>query len=379
MVEMSTPTRVPAAPRAGARASARRGAGRAPPRAARRGAAPPPARARASAAVTPVPTPTGPTPEPSFVRPTPTSLPTFLSYVVKAGDTLSSIARTFATNVDSVAFWNRDAYPSLDPESEGYAPNRIEVGWTFVLMPGVKVDLSEVPDRTPTPAPSATAGETTAPSPTGGGASTKVREGWRASGMVALTFDLGGRLDPAIDIMDWLIEAGVHATIFPTGKTGSTTTVGRAVLERVGAHPDLFDLGNHSWSHPDFRDLTAAEVRDEIARTETALEAIAGTSPRPWFRPPFGGVDATVLARVGAAGYHTTVMWDVDTIDWRPEADGGPTAEDIVRKVVTTADGGSIVLMHLGGFHTFEALPELVAGLEARGLTPVTLSELLGG
>ena len=49
-------------------------------------------------------------------------------------------------------------------------------------------------------------------------------------------------------------------------------------------------------------------------------------------------------------------MWDVDTIDWKPIADGGPTAQQIATKVVGNAGDGSIVLMHLGGYETLEAL-----------------------
>jgi hypothetical protein len=71
-------------------------------------------------------------------------------------------------------------------------------------------------------------------------------------------------------------------------------------------------------------------------------------------------------------------MWDIDTIDWRPEDDGGPTAQAIVDKVVERATGGSIVLMHLGGFNTLQALPGIVAGLRAKGLEPVTLGEMFG-
>ena len=343
---------------------------------------PPPPTAIPTATPTPSPIPAGPTPTPSFVRPTPTPLPTFLTYVVRSGDTLSSIARRFDTTVDSIAAWNRDTYPSLDPESAAYAPNRIEVGWILVLIPGAELDISELPERSPSPTPGSSPSATAGPSPTPagvGGPSTRVANGPRASMMVALTFDLGGRLDPALGIMDWLIDHEVSATIFPTGRTASTTAIGREVLARLRAHPDRFDLGNHSWSHPDFRDLTAAAVRDELTRTEAALQELAGTSPRPWFRPPFGGVDATVLDWVGAAGYASTVLWDVDAIDWRPVSDGGPTADDLVATVVGKARGGSIVLMHLGGYHTAEALPGIVAGLRERGLTPVTLGTLLGG
>ena len=32
--------------------------------------------------------------------------------------------------------------------------------------------------------------------------------------------------------------------------------------------------------------------------------------------------------------------------------------------------------MHLGGWNTLEALPDLIDGLEAKGLTPVTLNEM---
>jgi peptidoglycan/xylan/chitin deacetylase (PgdA/CDA1 family) len=71
-------------------------------------------------------------------------------------------------------------------------------------------------------------------------------------------------------------------------------------------------------------------------------------------------------------------MWDVDTIDWRPTVDGGPTATDIVAKITAKAQGGSIVLMHLGGWHTLEALPAILASLEAKGLRPVTLGEMFG-
>ena len=43
------------------------------------------------------------------------------------------------------------------------------------------------------------------------------------------------------------------------------------------------------------------------------------------------------------------------------------------------AEGGSIVLMHLGGYETFEALPRIVDGLEAAGYDLVALGEIVGG
>ena len=204
--------------------------------------------------------------------------------------------------------------------------------------------------------------------------------GSRTGTGVALTLDMGGRVGDALAIVDWLIANQVPASIFMTGAMADNqnTDAGRQVLARIEANPGLFVLGNHSYTHTDFRKLTAAEMRDEVRRTETALARYCSQNPRPLFRPPNGGVDADVLAGVGAAGYARTITWDVDTIDWRLEKDGGPTADDIVAKVLGNVRGGSIVLMHLGGYNTFEALPEIVAGLADAGLRPVTLDEMLG-
>jgi hypothetical protein len=89
--------------------------------------------------------PTGPPPSPTFARPTPSPQPTFVSYVVHSGDSLNSIAREFRTTARSIAWWNRGAYPSLDPESGDYEPNRLQVGWRLRVLPDTVVDENDPP------------------------------------------------------------------------------------------------------------------------------------------------------------------------------------------------------------------------------------------
>lgn len=104
------------------------------------------------------PTASGPTPIPSFVRPTPTPLPTFLVYEVQPGDTLEGIGDRFATTGRSIALWNLDRYPSLDPSSDAYRPDRIVVGWTLRLVPGLEFDsedFGEPSEEPPIEAPAA--------------------------------------------------------------------------------------------------------------------------------------------------------------------------------------------------------------------------------
>ncbi len=77
-----------------------------------------------------------------------------------------------------------------------------------------------------------------------------------------------------------------------------------------------------------------------------------------------------------------TVTWDIDTIDWRPISNpggpAGPTADQIVSKVLTNAQAGSIVLLHLGGYETYKALPRIIDGLRAKGFDLVHLDAMLG-
>jgi LysM domain len=101
-----------------------------------------------TASPTPDPTPAGPTPSPSFVRPTPRPLPTFLIHVVAAGESLVKIARRYGTSVESIAYWNRARYPSLDPDSRGYRPDYLVVGWSLDIIPDHEVDPEDLPDAT---------------------------------------------------------------------------------------------------------------------------------------------------------------------------------------------------------------------------------------
>lgn len=170
------------------------------------------------------------------------------------------------------------------------------------------------------------------------------------------------------------------------------TTEGQAVLKLIGAHPELFELANHTDHHCNLRDggggspTTAAcptsppgdtFIRAEMTRAATILKTASGMDPAPYWRPPYGAVDTRVRNAVASVGYTKTFMWDLDTIDWRPVAEGGPTAAQIAEKVASRAVNGSDVLMHLGGWNTYDALPSMVQRLRARGLEPTTISHIL--
>jgi hypothetical protein len=123
------------------------------------GGSPSPSVSPTLVAATATPTPS-PTPRPT-ATPDPTPLPSVLEVMVKTGDNLSSIAAAYDTNPRSVAFWNRDRYPSLDPQSPDYEPDQIQVGWKLVIYPG-----QTFPEPSASPGASGSPGTSPEPEPT---------------------------------------------------------------------------------------------------------------------------------------------------------------------------------------------------------------------
>jgi len=198
-------------------------------------------------------------------------------------------------------------------------------------------------------------------------------------------------MDPAVEIMNFLVSNRVCATIFATGVM-SQTAQGRQVMAIIRAHPELFEIANHTMYHCDLvrggggspttapcagGPFSADRVRKELADAAAILTTGTGQSPQPYWRPPYGSISDGVLAAAASAGYTKTFLWDIDTVDWKPIADGGPSAEQIAAKVVTNAVSGSNVLFHLGGYETLDALELIVPGLRDRGMTLTSLSDLL--
>jgi peptidoglycan-N-acetylglucosamine deacetylase len=262
--------------------------------------------------------------------------------------------------------------------------------------PSVSPSASEGPSVPPTPR------STPGPTPVASGcqANHRVAVGEpeiiavapNAGQAMALTFDMGGRLDPALDIMALLIANEVCTTLFPTGAM-SETEIGQQVLAIVRDHPELFELGNHTMHHCNLRDgglgspteapcqtggtPNTGFIADELTDAAAILQAGSGQDPVPYWRPPYGAYTDAVLATAAELNYTKTIMWTQDTIDWRPLEEGGPTAEQIASSVVTSAGSGSIILMHLGGYETLDALEIMVPALRERGLLLTTVSDLL--
>jgi len=191
--------------------------------------------------------------------------------------------------------------------------------------------------------------------------------GPRSRKEVALTFHGAGDRSLTEQILRDCADHQAQITVFAVGTwlTGAPT-LGPQIL--AAGH----ELGNHTWSHQQMPSLSAGAAQDEIRRGADALVKAVGSAGW-WFRPS-GTPHSTATIRAAAlsSGYKRCVSYDVDPQDYRD-----PGATLVVSRTLEQVRPGSIVSLHLGHVGTVQALPQILAGLAAKNLLPVTLSRLL--
>jgi len=201
-----------------------------------------------------------------------------------------------------------------------------------------------------------------------------ITHGDRDKPYIALTFDLcqkpelPSRFDQ--EIVDVLLKYDVPATFF-MGGDWMRTHVNETLS--LASNPK-FELGNHSWSHPDLPGLREEIISKEIVKTQNSLYQLTGRQAK-LFRLPAGLYDDLTLSVIAWHGLYT-IQWDVETGDPDPTID----AKRMNWAVRNRVQNGSIIIMHANGrgWHTAEALPEMIEYLQSEGYTLVTISQLLG-
>jgi probable sporulation protein (polysaccharide deacetylase family) len=129
------------------------------------------------------------------------------------------------------------------------------------------------------------------------------------------------------------------------------------------------EVGNHSYTHPDMKRISAAQTRDQLLKTNEVIEAATGKKSI-WFAPPSGSYrDETVT--IAAEFKMKTVMWTVDTIDWQK-----PSPNQLINRVISKISNGSMVLMHPTE-STAKSLDTLITLIEEKGLKIGTVSDLM--
>lgn len=167
----------------------------------------------------------------------------------------------------------------------------------------------------------------------------------------------------SVAIAETVKSKGANAIFFVMGQ----------FLESEQARADLktisdmgFELGNHSYSHPDFHQMTYEQQLEEIVSTNDLIEEVTGKRPR-FLRAPYGQYDEDTIAIAAEEGM-TIMNWTYG-YDWVEEYMEGPALADVMVNSQYLGDGANL-LMHDRPW-TSEAIGSIIDGLREKDYTIV--------
>ena len=208
------------------------------------------------------------------------------------------------------------------------------------------------------------------------------RSGAQTPRNIALTFDDGPDPDFTPRILDILEAKHAPAAFFVIGENGLEHP---GILHRIAA--DGFEIGNHSYTHPNLAQVTPLGTELELNATQRLIEAYTGRSTRLFRAPYFGDAEPTTADELQPAAIaqrlgYTIVGLHVDPGDWRRPGVQAIVASTLAQiHASTTSYSGNIVLLHDGGGdreQTVAALPLIIDQLRAEGYNLVSIAQLLG-
>ena len=180
--------------------------------------------------------------------------------------------------------------------------------------------------------------------------------------LIAITFDDGPRRETTERLLDGLEERDARATFFLIGRQIEGN---EDLVERMQA--EGHQVGSHTWSHTRLTGVSADTLRQELGRTEEAVEDLLGPGSY-WLRPPYGAVDAADRDLIQTP----MIKWSIDPRDWEKLDTAQVTAA-----VLKAAAPNQIILLHDIYPTSVDAAMAVVDALQGEGYRFVTVAELL--
>jgi peptidoglycan/xylan/chitin deacetylase (PgdA/CDA1 family) len=185
------------------------------------------------------------------------------------------------------------------------------------------------------------------------------------NGYVGLTFDDGPSTSNTRNLLTALRNNGLRATMFNQGQYAAANPA----LVKAQVDAGMW-VANHSYTHPHMTQLSQATMDSEISRTQSAIAAGGGGTPK-LFRPPYGETNATLRSVEQRYGL-TEIIWDVDSADWNN------ASTDAIVAAAARLTNGQVILMHDWPANTVAAIPRIAQGLASRGLCAGMISPATG-
>ncbi len=186
---------------------------------------------------------------------------------------------------------------------------------------------------------------------------------------VALTFNISWGTTMVEPTLKSLKKHDVTATFFLIG-------------EWAEHHPDLVEtieeegheIGMMGYKYKSYVTQEIGQVRKDLVKAQDIFRTL-GYDDMRLLRTPNGHINKEVLKLAEDQGYDV-INWNVNPHDWK-----NPGEQTIIDRVLKQTDNGDIILLNASDSvkQTPEALETILPTLKQKGLSFVTISELISG
>lgn len=193
-----------------------------------------------------------------------------------------------------------------------------------------------------------------------------IQRGNPAKPVVSLLINVDWGTPEVAQMAPILKRRGVRATFFVSGRWAEQNA---DLLRSLTSDGHEVATHGHNLSSGPAALARSGRLRADIERSVAVIEKITGHSVR-YYAPHMSEVNPEIVKTARELNLRT-VLYSLDTIDWRPSTTG-----ELILTRIGRAKAGDLILLHPKP-NTVKVLEEAILDLQARRLNPVTLSELL--
>lgn len=190
----------------------------------------------------------------------------------------------------------------------------------------------------------------------------------RSSGLegqeIAFVFEDGPLPQTTALLLDALKRLGMKATF---AVSGENVELNPGLARRIVA--EGHELANHTYSLPNLKHLSPADLIREIRAADEAIVRVTGVKPR-FFRATNGELGESLRGVVEGEGYEVLDS-TLDSGDWR-----NPSSEKLMRGILAGAKPGSVILAHESFPKSARSMPAVFDALVKRDFILCTVSAM---
>lgn len=186
---------------------------------------------------------------------------------------------------------------------------------------------------------------------------------------VAWTVDDGTSIEAVKRYIRLVADNDLRLTFFVYSAMGSWIANRKELQPLVNS--GQIQLANHTAHHPALAGLGTRQIQKELMGAHNFIERNFGVDMRPYYRPPYGSINAKVVNAAADIGYTKPMLWSGSLVDA-----SNISASRILFHARNSFYDRSIVLAHANNLTSTRVFKPMLKLISDRELNLVTLNDV---